>query len=452
MLTTEFLVSQNVPGIPFQLPHSWAGNLPISGNKDERRELYFWLWEPAGEIGHDDVVIWLNGGPGCSSLEGLFQENGPFKIPMGQNTKPELNPYSWTNLSYVVWIENPVGEGFTKGTPDIKGEKDLAREFYGFLQQFYSTFAELKGKRLWITGESYAGKYIPYIANEIYDHPKNASGINLQGIAINDPSFTTDFLGEEAPAFEFFEKYHSVMGVNASSLERVRAKAKKLGVESYVADNLHYPPKGQIEVPSSWNNSDSIWEPINDIATKANKCFSVYEIKPNCDYNYDALGMPLNTQEADKHNFINDTPGLKKAIHADTSKTWTECTDTNVFKAAKGKRDYSPAPDRSVLPGVIEKNKRTVIQHGTYDYVLIANGSALAIQNMTWNGQMGFQNKPSTPLKFNGRTRGVMGEERGLTFVLVDGSGHMIPQFKPKTAYKLQQYLLGQASKSDMNQ
>ncbi|WFD42919.1 carboxypeptidase D [Malassezia psittaci] len=442
----------NVPGIPFKLPHSWAGNLPISAKKNESDELFFWLWEPANDVGHDDVVVWLNGGPGCSSLEGLFQENGPFSLPMQKEWVVKQNPYSWTNLSHVVWVENPVGVGFTKGTPDIKGERDLAREFYGFLEQFYETFAELKGKRLWITGESYAGMYIPYIAHEIYQHPTNASGINLQGISINDPSFTTDFLGEEAPAFEYFEKYYSVMGLNQSSVESVRSKAKKLGVETYVADNLHYPSQGPITVPSQFNLSeDSIWEPIYDIASK-NPCFSIYEIKPNCDFQYDPLGAPLNSQDSSKTNFINDTPGLKKAIHAETSKAWVECTETNVFKAAKGQTDPSTAPDRSVLPNVIEKNQKTVIQHGTYDYVLIANGSALAIQNMTWNGKMGFEKKPSTPIKFDGKTHGVMGEERGLTFALVDGSGHMIPQFKPKTAYKLQQYLLGQVSKGDFDQ
>ena len=237
----EFLVSQQIPGVPFELPHSWAGNLPVSGNKDENKKLFFWLWGPTGSVGHDDVVIWLNGGPGCSSLDGIFEENGPFKFPQGQNTLVP-NPYSWSNLSYVVWIDNPVGVGFTEGTPDIKGQEGLAKEFYGFLEQFFSTFKELQGKRLWITGESYAGKYIPYIANEVYSHSKGASGINLQGISINDPSFTTNWLGEEAPVFEFFEQYHKVMGVDSNSVEQLRQEAKSLGVETYVSDNLHLPP------------------------------------------------------------------------------------------------------------------------------------------------------------------------------------------------------------------
>lgn len=444
----EFLVSQQIPGVPFELPHSWAGNLPVSGNKGENKELFFWLWGPTGSVGHDDVVIWLNGGPGCSSLDGIFEENGPFKFPQGQNTLVP-NPYSWTNLSYVVWIDNPVGVGFTEGTPDIKGQEGLAKEFYGFLEQFFSTFKELQGKRLWITGESYAGKYIPYIANEVYSHSKGASGINLQGIAINDPSFTTNWLGEEAPVFEFFEQYHKVMGVDSNSVEQLRQEAKSLGVENYVSDNLHFPPRGHLKVPSSWNNTKSIWQSVYMTVQKSNKCFSIYDIKPDCDFRTDALGQPLTSQQSSKHNFINDTPGFKKAIHADEDIQWQECVDKKVFVGRDV--DISPAPDRSVLPGVIEKSKRTVIQHGTYDMVLIANGTALAIQNMTWNNQMGFQRKPNTPVKLDGKVRGVMTEERGLTYVQVDGSGHMIPQFKPKVAYQLQRYLLGQVDAHELS-
>ncbi len=60
-----------------------------------------------------------NGGPGCSSLEGLLQENGPFSWSWG-TAKPVPNEFSWTNLSSVLWVEQPVGTGFSRGTPDIR--------------------------------------------------------------------------------------------------------------------------------------------------------------------------------------------------------------------------------------------------------------------------------------------------------------------------------------------
>lgn len=445
---------KNLPKVDFDHGPSWTGNLPISNKSHEDKELFFWLFPPAGDVGHDDVVVWLNGGPGCSSLEGLFEENGPFKFSSDNaNSKIVSNKYSWTNLSYVLWIESPVGVGFTEGKPTIQGMYGQARQMYGFLEQFFDTFSELKNKRLWFTGESYAGKYIPYIAHEIYKHEstKNQTGINLNGITIIDPSFSSDFLGQEAPAFEFFEKYHGVMGLNKSDVEQVRKIAKESGTETYVNDNLHYPPKGHFYTPQEYNGSMPVWEHIYELASSQSKCFSVYNIKPDCGSTSDPLGFPLNANVASKRNFFNENPDFIKAIHAPSNKTWRECTKSlgDVFKDTH-LGDTSAPPDRTVLPGVIEKSKRTIIQHGTWDFVLIANGTQLAIQNMTWGGKQGFQHKPNLTLVAGEKPHGVFHEERGLTLALVAESGHMVPQFKPKTAYTLQQYMLGQVTRNNI--
>ncbi|WFD18852.1 carboxypeptidase D [Malassezia caprae] len=446
---SKYLVGKHLPGIPFEVPHSWAGLMPISGKKNESRELFFWLWAPSGDVGHDDITIWLNGGPGCSSLEGALSETGPILLPKSPKGVATPNPYSWTNLSHVLFVETPVGVGFTRGEPNIHNEYEHAKEFYGFLKQFFKTFKELQGKRLWLTGESYAGMYIPYMAHEIYNHPANASGINLKGIGINDPSFTTNFLGAEAPAYEFIKQNQHVIGLNDSAVSQIAHVAKKQGLLTYVQDHLHYPPRSHIHVPTQYSSERSVWEMANKLATSTNSCFSVYEIKPNCTLDYDSLGMPLNSQQASKKNFLNSHPELKKELNVNPHTVWKECTDQSVFANKKGV-DQTLNPDRTVLPGVIEKNQRTVIQHGTWDFVLIANGSALAIQNMTWGGKTGFQSPPRAPIRFDDRVHGTIHEERGLTFALVDRAGHMIPQFKPKTAYKLQQYLLGQITKHNL--
>jgi carboxypeptidase D len=95
----------------------------------------------------------------------------PFTWRLGQ-AKPTMNQFSWTNLSSVLWVEQPVGTGFSQGTPNIKvsyssfvlrqnleenmiqDEHDLAVQLVGFMQQFLDVFAELKGKKLFLTGES----------------------------------------------------------------------------------------------------------------------------------------------------------------------------------------------------------------------------------------------------------------------------------------------------------
>lgn len=148
---------KHIPGVPFTVSDSYAGLLPITAAKDEAREFFFWWYPAEGKVGKDDLVIWLNGGPGCSSLEGLLQENGPILFPFN-STKVVKNPYSWTKLSNVLWVEQPVGVGLGKGKPDVHNEMEVASQFYGFLVQFMKTFPQLSNKKLYITGESYAGK------------------------------------------------------------------------------------------------------------------------------------------------------------------------------------------------------------------------------------------------------------------------------------------------------
>jgi len=92
-------------------------------------------------------------------LNGLIKDDDfrtfwqPFSWSWGQY-KPTVNEYSWTNLSSMLFIEHPVGTGFSQGTPNIKNEDDLAAQFVGFLQQFLEVFPELKGKMTYLSGES----------------------------------------------------------------------------------------------------------------------------------------------------------------------------------------------------------------------------------------------------------------------------------------------------------
>lgn len=448
-----FVNGKSIPGVPFPVSDSYAGLLPISSKKKESRELFFWWYPSESEIGKDDLTIWMNGGPGCSSLEGLLQENGPWLVPWNRHDVVK-NPYSWTKLSNVLWVEQPVGVGLGKGEPNISNEKELGAEFYGFLVQFFNTFPELKNKRLWLTGESYAGKYIPYIANEILSHHSSRenkkNGINYQGFAINDPSFASDLASEELASVEFATHFQKTLGLNDTVIRKLQQKAADNGVQDFMSKNLKYPPSGPIQVPSQLSPTYDAFEDFVTAATEVNPCFNIYNIQDKCPSFYDPLGFAPDALEPSANNFVNNQTGFKKYIHADPEQVWYECVN-GVFT---GRGDTSAAPaDNKVLQRVIEKGpaKRNVIQHGEVDAVLIANGSALAIQNTTWNGKQGFQNPPKQQLIVEGKRAGVVQSERGLTFARIDGSGHMIPQDKPAVAYKLQQFLLGQISAQDLS-
>lgn len=363
----------------------------------------------------------------------------------GEPAEPyvKLNPYSWTKVANVLWVEQPAATGFSQGTPDAKDERDVAQEFYSFLTKFYETFPEVQGKRLWLTGESYAGMYIPYIADHIYHAPdKNKRhGIDLQGLQINDPSWTNDFLASEAALPSFVQRYEKELGLNKTFLKSFYHKAKSIHVLDYVEKNLVYPPPAEgLTIPPSDPNTTLASELLT-AASEANKYVNIYNVKLSKPIQ-DSLGFAPNGNEVSPKNIINDIPGFKKLIHAPEKTEWLQCSNVSVLVGQGEAGDSSPFPDQTVLPSVISKNKRTLIAHGVLDALLLSNGTQLAIQNLTWGGKRGFQKKPDQFFQVNGTKAGKFHEERGLTFVEVWGSGHMQPQDVPSSALKMLEYLV----------
>ncbi|KIM42681.1 hypothetical protein M413DRAFT_444355 [Hebeloma cylindrosporum] len=440
---SEFFVDgKSIPDVDFDVGPSWSGLLPISGNKNESRKLFFWFFPPGPQGSEDDLFFWTNGGPGCSSLEGFLQENGPFSWGVGQ-AKPTPNEFSWTNLSSVLWVEQPVGTGFSQGKPNIKNEDDLAAQLVGFMQQFLEVFPEMKAKKLYLTGESYAGTYVPYIANYIYEHP-TALDLNLQGIWIADPSLSWTVVQEEIPAVNFVHKYENVFAFNQSFMTQLDNIAAKCNYAGYMDKFVKYPPTGLLPLPGKSTFADKgcdVWDMIFNAALIVNPAFNIYRIFDTFPVLWDVLGFPGSFPQVQSPIYFNRTE-VKRAIHAPLNVNWEECSEIDVFV---GKGDASLPPAFTVLPNVIEKSNRSVIVHGLADYILIAEGTRIVIQNMTWGGKQGFQTPIATDsfLVDGVGALGTSHTERGLTYVEVELSGHMVPQFSPVAAFQLMQYLMG---------
>ena len=146
-----------LPEVDFDIGASYAGLLPIS-TEPNSSELFFWYFPWQDSQSSDEIIVFLNGGPGCSSLYGLLQENGPISWIPG-TAAPVRNPWTWTNLTDVVWVTQPQGTGFStvKSTPPPpQNEEEVAEQFLGFWKHFVDTF-DLQSKKVYIAGESYAG-------------------------------------------------------------------------------------------------------------------------------------------------------------------------------------------------------------------------------------------------------------------------------------------------------
>jgi carboxypeptidase D len=177
-----------------------AGLLPTDRDAKgvDQGNLMFWLFEPDEAVAPDTLTIWLNGGPGCSSLaSGNLFENGPVTTPHYPAGYPKtraddplvVNEWGWTKATNMMFVEAPVGTGFSSSSgPPPETEADVSANFYEFLEHFFDTFPEMRKKKLFLFGESYAGYYVPSIAHKIHTENKaeKRRKMNLEGIGLGN--------------------------------------------------------------------------------------------------------------------------------------------------------------------------------------------------------------------------------------------------------------------------
>ncbi|XP_011086871.1 serine carboxypeptidase-like 45 [Sesamum indicum] len=185
-----------LPGQPRVSFQQFSGYVNV--DEKEERALFYYFVEAETDPASKPLVLWLNGGPGCSSLGvGAFSENGPFR-PSG-NAALVRNEYSWNKEANILYLESPIGVGFSYSVNSSSYEgvndKITARDNLVFLQNWFLKFPQYRNRSLYITGESYAGHYIPQLAELMLHFNKKEKIFNLKGIALGNPvlEFATDF-------------------------------------------------------------------------------------------------------------------------------------------------------------------------------------------------------------------------------------------------------------------
>ena len=157
----------------------------------EGHELFYTFTPSQSDPQKDPVLLWLNGGPGCSSLIGFISEIGPV-IYSNSEHKFILNEYAWNKNASVIFIESPAGVGFTRIVDkEIYYDDTIQAVSLNIaLQNFFTAFEEYQANDFYIAGESYAGTYIPYLVKEIEKYKKEneeAIQIKLKGILMGNP-------------------------------------------------------------------------------------------------------------------------------------------------------------------------------------------------------------------------------------------------------------------------
>ncbi|XP_028798150.1 serine carboxypeptidase-like 45 isoform X1 [Neltuma alba] len=174
---------QSLPGQPPVTFQQFAGYITIDDRK--QRSMFYYFVEAETNPTSKPLVLWLNGGPGCSSLIGAFFEHGPFTVSAKGIVK---NKYSWNKVANMLYLESPAGVGFSysvnKSIYASYNDEIIARDNLAFLQCWFAKFPKYKNRYLFITGESYGGHYVPQLAQLII---QTKAIPNLKGIAIGNP-------------------------------------------------------------------------------------------------------------------------------------------------------------------------------------------------------------------------------------------------------------------------
>ena len=169
----------SLPGLPKGVKFKqYAGYVDIGGGK----EIFYWFVESQRNPAADPLVLWTNGGPGCSGLTGFLSEQGPFRAAADGSLT--VNKYAWNKVANMVFIEQPAGVGFSPAPSGmVYSDSQAATDNKKFIDGFLLKFPEYKARDFYLTSESYGGHYLPTLAQKLV-----ASGMStFKGFAVGNP-------------------------------------------------------------------------------------------------------------------------------------------------------------------------------------------------------------------------------------------------------------------------
>ncbi|GAB4839608.1 Serine carboxypeptidase-like 34 [Ancistrocladus abbreviatus] len=442
MLSREILSAQKadlVVGLPGQPQVSfkhYAGYVTV--NASHGRALFYWFFEAIGNPKDKPLLLWLNGGPGCSSIGyGEAEELGPFSPQKGSEPKVKFNKNTWNRAANLLFLESPVGVGFsyTNTSKDIKalGDTIAAEDSYIFLINWFRRFPQFKSHDFYISGESYAGHYVPQLAEQIYDNNKKASKedhINFKGFMIGNALLDdeTDQRGMIDYAWD-----HAVISdrVLNDISTNCNFSLKKVGAACDKALNEYFAVYKIIDMYS-------LYAPICVESTKSRQRAIIQNVAPHLFSKYQNWHMKPAGYDpclSDYTEAYMNRPDVQAALHANITKIpypWTHCS--NSFSSWKDS-SFSMLP---TIKKLVDGGLRIWVYSGDTDGRIPVTATRYTLR------KLGLKTvKEWTPWYTNNQQVGGWTiEYEGLMFVTIRGAGHQVPTFKPKQALQLVQHFL----------
>lgn len=375
----------------------YSGYVNISSAPDY---LFYWYFSSRDGNSSAPLIIWTNGGPGCSAMEGATTEVGPLRLldikescqaddgaKCDYNSQFSPNTYAWNANAHMLFVDQPknVGMSFGYGSPS-HSSKEAADEFIVFLQNWLVLFPEFKGREIIIAGESYGGHYIPAWSNAILDFNENNKEevpINLVGVIIGNGCINSTF--EDTASFVEFQHQEGLIPDTSNPRTQAAAYAAMIS-------HLGYEPN------------------YYDYRTESISCTACYG------YNYTAWSYWFLQQEVLEALHVCGDAGVDAFAGSAGG-----CISMPGFDADDS-FDYSGALARTLDMGI-----PVTLYYGKQDTACNYVGGLNVANNLSWKKGKEFQSAELTPIKVFGVEIGQMKQVEGLTFIQVEGASHMVP-------------------------
>jgi cathepsin A (carboxypeptidase C) len=378
-----------------------ADEKPINGYIDVGRgKLFYWLFKPRHETANTPLIMWLTGGPGCSSSVALFYENGPYQINSDLTLKK--NPYSWNEEAYLLFMDQPAGTGFStmNGISYVVNEYQIAVDMHTFLKSFFKMqeYEKLKTLPFFVTGESYAGHYIPAIGAYL---AKNAPDIKLAGLAIGNGLVSPFY---QYPMYSDFAYEHKELNIVTYALTKAAF---------YVCQALIYTNLWPIAMLECQLDLTTI------LGIGFMPFFNPYDITKPCEkpplcYDFERVDKFLAREDV-RHEI-----GVGNTAYEDCNMI------VHQFLLGDWWFDFTKE-----VKEVLEHKIPVMVYSGDLDFICNWRGGEAWVHNFDWFGKEQFNKQNYRNWSVNNEVGGQIKKFDKFSFVRVYNAGHMVPMDKP---------------------
>lgn len=464
-----FVVSECAPqsALVTQLP-GFTGTFPskhysgyVTIDENHGKKLFYYFVESERNPKQDPVVLWLNGGPGCSSFDGFVYEHGPFNFEAAKTKeglpKLHLNPYSWSKVSNIIYLDSPAGVGFSfsGNTSDYNtGDLKTASDTHTFLLKWFEIYQEFQANTFFIAGESYAGIYVPTLASEVVKgldaglKPVIHFKGYMVGNGVTDETFDGNALvpfahGMGLISDQLFQEINKECQGNyydtasegcADLMEKVDEDVDGLNEYNILEPCYHGPASsvqktGPLRLPPSFKKLGETERPLPVRKRMFGRAWPLRApVRPGIVPTWPQLASNLNVPCIDDEvatSWLNNK-AVRIALHAEDESIagrWELCSDRISFDHDAGSMiDYHK--------NLTSQGYRALIYSGDHDMCVPYTGSE------AWTRSVGYEILDEwRPWKSNEQVSGfVQGYDKNLTFLTVKGAGHTVPEYKPREA------------------